>query len=201
MIKLISKKHADKILEQYDGWIREVSEKYSIPAAIIQAVLFKEMTEIDILDPAADLAAELGVMGKHDSSIGYAQIFGAVGIKAANFAVAHGMASYRSLGIISDHVLDPEKVKDVRQMWHLLHSNMRANIEMASLNLVAAAEEMTGHTDFAGMTDEEIKLTLTRYNADVKHITKYGEEVFELYKTYKSKNSKTGDGSLSLPGI
>jgi len=56
--------------------------------------------------------------------------------------------------------------------------------ENATLNLLVAADEVVGHTDFGSFSDDEIKLVLTRYNANVRHITAYGEEAFEHYKRF-----------------
>ena len=75
----------------------------------------------------------------------------------------------------------------MRLVWRVLRFNRRANIEIASLNILSAAEEMTGRTDLADLTDEELKLTFTRYNANTRHITPYGEDVFRHYKRYLIK--------------
>ena len=44
-----------------------------------------------------------------------------------------------------------------------------------------AAEEMTGRIDFASFSERELKLVFTRYNADVKYITSYGEQAYAYY--------------------
>ena len=74
----------------------------------------------DHMDVAADLAVRLGIFPKKDSSTGYAQIFGYVGMNAANFAVDQGLSTYESLGIETDHRLDPANEDDVRLVWKLL---------------------------------------------------------------------------------
>ncbi|MBO5998850.1 MAG: hypothetical protein J6P87_04100 [Lachnospiraceae bacterium] len=180
MLKLISQRRAIKILNRYDAWIKEVSGKYSVPSTVIKAVLYKEMTGIDILDPLADLAVLSGLFHKKDSSVGYAQIFGRTAIRAINFAAARGIIDYASLGLPSGRIPDPDNEKDIRSMWKYLRKNRYANIEAAALNLLSCAQEMTGRIDFTGFSDDELKLVLTRYNADTDHITAYGEEVFRL---------------------
>ena len=188
MYRLISDKKAEKILQKYREWIFTVANRYKIPASVIQAILYKEMTEIDLMDLAADLIVWTGLTRKKDSSTGYAQIFGYVGLNAINFAVDKGITDYASLGIKSNVRLDRKNQKDVRMIWKLLYKNQKANIEIAALNLLSAAEEMTGRIDFPGYTEEELKLVLTRYNANVKHVTSYGEKAYQHYLRYQDRN-------------
>jgi hypothetical protein len=104
--------------------------------------------------------------------------------------VDHGLATYESLGISSDHRLDPDNVSDVRLVWKKLHKSPEANIELATLNLLVAAHEVIGHVDFDRMSDEELKLVMTRYNADVRHVTSYGEQAFATYKATSGFSKK-----------
>ena len=205
MLKLYSPKKAEEIIQSYDEWIRTVSKRYHISAAVIKSILYMELVRIDIMDPLADLAVSSNLFHKHDSSTGYSQIFGAVGLKAVNFAEERGISDYKTLRIPSDHHLDVKNPEDVRLVWNFLKDDRKANIEIAALNLLAAAEEMTGRIDFDHYTDEELKLILTRYNADTDHITPYGEEAFGHYLRYQKKDEekqmKTGiifdvDGTL-----
>ena len=184
---LISEKRAEKIINKYDEWISSVAERYKMPSAAIKAILYKEMTMTDLMDVLADAAVWTGLFSKKDSSTGYAQIFGAVGLDAVNYAVDRGLSDCESLGIRCDHRLDRSNIKDVRLVWRVLRFNRHANIEIASLNILSAAEEMTGRSDLADLTDEELKLTFTRYNANTRHITPYGEDVFRHYKRYLIK--------------
>ena len=191
MWKLYSPSRAEKVIRKYNGWIRKVSASYKLPAPMIKAVLYQELTQIDLGDLAADLMVLAGIFGKQDSSTGYAQIFGRVALNAANFAVDQGLADYRSLGIDSEHRLDPAVVKDVRKIWRMIHRNPRQNIELASLNLLSAAEEMTGRIDFSSYSAEELTLILTRYNADVKQATAYGREAYRHYLRYSEEQRES----------
>lgn len=184
MFKPFSPKRAKRTLERYDSWIQTVSARYGVPAAVVKAILYREMVQIDLVDYAADLAVGSGLFRKKDSSTGYAQIYGYVGVNAANFAVDRGLATYESLGIESDHRLDPDNLEDARLVWKKLHASKEANIELATLNLLAAAYEVVGHGDFDRMSDEELKLVMTRYNANVRHVTEYGERAFATYKAF-----------------
>ena len=190
MLKTISDKKAEEILEEYSPWIMTLSERYRIPQAVIKAILYMEMTGMDIMDPIADAVVRTGLFSKKDSSTGYAQIFGWVGIKAVNFAADRGLTDYAKLHIPSDRRLDPCSQDDVRLMWKYLRSDKKANMEVAVLNMLCAAEEMTGRIDFSGYSEEELKLVLTRYNADTDHITGYGEEAYRHYLRYLESEKK-----------
>lgn len=191
MLKLISPRRAERILRRYAGFIDTLSETYHIPAAAVKAVLYKEMTDIDILDPAADIAVRLPFISKRDSSVGYGQIFARVAIDALNFAVGKGITDYASVwpSDSSHRAPDSSEPSDLKKMWQLLHRDPEANIRFTALNILAAADEMTGRTDLAAMSDEELKLTFTRYNANVKHVTAYGKEVFRLYRRFGEEKS------------
>lgn len=190
MIRIYSPVRAERIIRRYDEWIRSVAARYDIPAAAIKAILFQEMTQIDLWDLAADAATYLGLFGRRDSSTGYAQIFGWVAVNAANFASDRGLTDYRSLGINTDHRLDPENAADVRMVWKRLHGSRKANMEFAALNLLCAAQEMTGRIDFASYSKDEMKLILTRYNANVTYITPYGEAAYRNYLRYAGSESE-----------
>lgn len=186
MLKIISPRRAERILEKNGAWIGELSERYGIPDALLRAVLYKEMTEIDLLDLAADLVVAAGVFAKKDSSTGYAQIFGKTGVESINFAVGRGLTSYRALGLPCSGMLDPNDPKDVRMVWKRLRRDRKFNLEVEALTLLSAAQEMTGRIGFPEYSDEELKLILTRYNANVHEITRYGEEAFALYEKYRA---------------
>lgn len=190
MIKIYSPRRSDAILRRYAAWIDAVSDHYALPAGLLRAVLFKEMTEIDLLDLAADLVVAAGCFRKKDCSTGYGQIFGATGIRAINFALEHGMNDFLALGLSCDCLLDAKNADDVRRVWKLQHRSPKANIEIAALTLLCAAEEMTGRIEFASYSEKELKLILTRYNADVRHITPYGEAVYALYTGTKRQSGE-----------
>ncbi len=193
MLKLIGKQRAERILEKYAPWLRTVSNKYAVPVPVIKAVLYQEMTDIDILDAAADLAVWTGLFPKKDSSTGYAQIFGYVAVNAVNFAVDRGLTDYAALGIPSDHRLNSADKKDVRMLWKLLRRDRRLNMEAAALNILSAAEEMTGRRDFSSFSDRELQLIFTRYNADIRRVSPYGQRVYSHYLRYKNAQNDLKD--------
>lgn len=184
MIRLYSAVKAHQVIDSYGTWIATVSGRYGVPEEVIKAMLFQEMTQIDAMDALADLAVRSGLTRKKDSSTGFAQIFGYVGLNAVNYAVDRGLATYESLGITCDHTLDADDVRDARLVWKLLNANPKANIEIATINLLVSAEEMVGRTDFESFGAEELKLVFTRYNANVKHVTSYGEQAYHHYEAY-----------------
>ena len=176
-----------EVLERYDGWIETVARRYSMPSALLKAILYQEMTQIDVLDPVADIAVQIAPRYSRDSSTGYAQIFGRTGLAAVNYAVDRGLATYESLGIDTVRRLDSGNARDVHKVWLKLHRDPHANIEVAALVLLMFADELLGRTDFETFTDDEVKLVMTRYNADVDYVTKYGEQVFGHYKQFRDR--------------
>lgn len=190
-MNVISPKKAIRVLDRYGSWIQTVSLRYHVPVAAIKSILYQEMVMINCLDVAADLVVLLRIPIKSDSSTGYGQIYGWVALNAANYAVDQGMATYESLGIKSDHRLDPSNKKDVRKIWRMLYRSPYANIEFATLNIVAAAAEVLGRTDFDNFSEDEMKLVFTRYNANVHHITPYGERAFRQYQRFEDQASSS----------
>ena len=175
-------------------WINRVSERYHIPAAAICAILQKEMEQINAVDLAADMIVAAKLFPKKDSSTGPMQIFGKVGLKAINFAVDKGLAGYSELGFPETRRLDENKQSDVHSVWKHLRSDPRANIEIAALNLLSCAEEMTGRIDFDSYSPDELKHIFTRYNQNTSAVTDYGNTAYQYYMDYK----KDSGGELPL---
>ena len=191
MPRLISATRALQILNRYADWIDTVSARYGVPSALIKAILFQEATRINTADVLADIVVNLGITSKKDSSTGYAQIFGYVGLIAINFAADNGLATYEGLGIAVDHRLNADSIDDVRLVWKKLRSDAKANIEIATLNMLVAAYETVGRFDYSSFTDDEFKLAATRYNANTNRITLYGEQVFDNYCAFKEGRAPT----------
>ncbi|MBO4913719.1 MAG: hypothetical protein J5449_00805, partial [Oscillospiraceae bacterium] len=168
-----------------------------------KAVLRKETADIDLLDPVADslvrfywlrrrlfgggAAKRRGILSKRDSSTGYAQIFAYVAINAANYALDRGLDDAAGLALPEDRRLDRTNEDDLRTMWYRLKRDSEFNIQMGALNLIFAADEMNGHTDFARYTPDEFQRAFTRYNANTDRITAYGKEVYGYYLKYKEE--------------
>ena len=175
-MKLYSRQSAERIIERHTDWIHMLSQRYPIPEACVKAILFNELTEIDFLDILADLAVKgywlryslrkklgcrdatpilrRGVFGKRDSSTGYAQIFGYVGINAINFAQDRGLWDAAAHEIPPVLRLNPDEPDHLRLVWMRLNKDMRFNLELAALNLLAAAEEMRRNE---GMTVKDLQ--------------------------------------------
>ena len=216
LIRMYTKRHIQKTIEHYTPFLKKLEKRYSVPVPFIQAVLHQEMESMDLLDPVADLVVRRNLsntvkkhpkgmlpdgyekanrfhpLRKMDSSTGYAQIYAFVAINAINFAVAEDLTSYKKLGIPAAHTLHPRKIKDLWRIWRRLNREPKFNIEIATLNLLAAAKEKTGKLDFAGYTPEEIKRIYTRYNGTSPTITKYGEEAYRYYQYYSNLSSNSG---------
>ena len=200
MLRLYSSRRAERLLSRYDAWMREIAERWGVPAAAQKAILYQELTRMDFGDLLADLAVVLGLPWKRDSSTGPGQVFGAVGLRAVNFAVDRHLTDYASLGLELGHRLCDTNRQDVRAVWRMLHRDRRRNLEIAALNLLSAAEEMTGVTDFSALTEEQLKLTFTRYSANARRVTPYGEEAYRRYILYLTDErpgvtARSSDGS------
>ena len=196
MIKLLySPKSAERFIRRHDGVIRAVAARYALPAPFIRALLYTELVRIDLLDPVADLLVRLsghgagGLLRKRDSSTGCGQIFGFVAINAANFAVERGLTDYSALGL-PERRLDPDSPADLRLVWTRLNRDPAFNIEMSSLNLIAAADEVTGRIDFPSFSPEEIQRIYTRYNGTAPQITAYGREAYSHYLRYAAAEAE-----------
>ena len=211
MLRIISRRRAEKIIAAEAEKIRSLECRYGLPCAYLQAILLKEMTEIDVLDLAADLAVKLywirydmlslarrilkqppldgfpeGLLKKRDSSTGYAQIFAYVAIRAIAFSLENGLDDgLEDFGLSADHPLRETNPADLRLIWRRLNRDTAFNLRAAALNLIAAAEEMTGRIDFSSYTPEEIQAIFTRYNANTRVITAYGRETYQYYLIYR----------------
>lgn len=183
-MSLYSREHIDRVIEQNRDWIHHVAARYRMPSAAILSVLRLEMERIDVFDLAADFVVSSQVFSKKDSSTGPMQVFGRTGVHAVNFAVDRGLTSYSALGFRVDHRLDERNIADVHLIWSRLHRDVHANIEIAALNLLCCAHEMTGCLDFDSFSAVNLKLIFTRYNQDIRSITAYGETAYRYYLFY-----------------
>lgn len=202
MLRLYSDRAAERIIRRLDGTIRAIAARYALPAPLLQAVLYREITQIDLFDPLADclVAVNLwrlrrreafpkkrGLLYKCDSSTGYAQIFGRVGIEAVNFALDRGLTTAADLGLPEER-LDANRPRDRRLVWRRLRREPVFNLTLAALNLLSAAEEKTGRIDFASYGPEELQRILTRYNGTSPTISAYGKAAYGDYLRYQSMN-------------
>lgn len=179
MIRLYSDERTAAVIEELAPLIAETAADYGVPAACIKAVLFREIREIDMLDLMADAAVRLGLFGRNDSSTGYMQIFSRVAIRALDFAEARGIESAERLGVARP--LSAEDPRDVRRIWLRLNRDRAFNLRMGTLNLLAAADEVVGSSDFTRFSPDEIKRAFSRYNSSSGKITAYGEETYGYY--------------------
>ena len=204
MIRLYSRRRAEQAIERETPFIRETAEKYGVPVSWIKGILLQEMTELNMIDPLADLAVRFyylryhlfgrvpkskgAFLGKNDSSTGWGQIYAFCAIDSLNFAADRGIARYEDFDLNPDRRLDKARPDDRWLIWKRLHGDRHFNIEMCALTLRSCAEERTGKQASPNFSPEEIKRTFTRYNADVRSITQYGEKTFEYEREFQRQN-------------
>ena len=199
MLRLYSDRAAERVIRRLDPMLREIAARYALPPPVLQAVLYQEITMIDLPDVFADLLVLLnwlrltllrqlrrlpqrrGLLWKLDSSTGYAQIFARVGIEAINFGLDRGLSLPASLRLPAGRRLDAKDPRDLRSVWLRLGRGGRYNLELASLNLLSAAEEKTGRRDFASFSPEELRLIFTRYNGTSPTVSEYGRAAYAQY--------------------
>lgn len=199
MIHLYSEEQALQMLERCGSDISRICLECGLPPACLKAVLMMELKRMDILDPLADTVVAVNWLGapllhpspdtgnplqKLDSSTGYGQIFSRVAIEAIRFAREHGI----SCAAISDLKpgLSPDDQEDLRLVWRRLNRDQVFNLSCSALNLLHCAWQMTGRLAFGSYSPQELKLIFTRYNADVKQVTAYGEEAYAWYLRFSS---------------
>ena len=177
-----------------------------LPSAVLKAVLYKEITDIDFFDPLADAIVAFnwqrvyllnhlpdlegsqnksGLFRKFDSSTGYGQIFARTAILAIRFATTHGIITPETLSLRKGQTFSPDSPADVFEIWKKLHRERSFNLACSALNLLFAAWEMNGRITFENFSPDELKRTFTRYNANVRQITPYGEVTYQYYLKYK----------------
>ena len=201
-VNIISDKRAEKVLGIYSDYIKEISGRYGISPAAIEAVAIREMSQINVADIFADLLVRLNhfiyrlggkkqkdpgkkksILVKRDSSTGYCQIFARVALNALNYGCLRGMTTYRDAGVDRpEGSLEPSSFDDVFYIWKKLHRDRNFNFHMALLNLISAGEETVGHTRFGEYGEDDMKRMFSRYNANTRNITSYGEETYRIYE-------------------
>ena len=189
MIKLYSLKKTENIIKEMEPAIHKASEDYHVPEAFIKAILYREIKDIDLLDAGVDMIVRSRFLSRmfhrQDSSTGYGQIYGFVAVNALNFALENQLVTKAQLGLPEDRTFSSKDPEDVRFIWLKLHKDREFNLKLSVLNMVSGASETVGRTDFSTFSAEEYKLAFSRYNANVKKITAYGEEVYGYFMIYK----------------
>ena len=205
-MKLYPPNRAERILRSLDSDIEEICSMVHLPSAVLKAVLYKEITDIDFFDSLADAIVAFnwqrvhllnhlpdlegkqnksGFFRKFDSSTGYGQIFARTAILAIRFATTHGIITTETLGLGMGQTFSPDSPADVFEIWKKLHRERSFNLICSALNLLFAAWEMNGRITFENFSPDELKRTFTRYNANVRQITPYGEVTYQYYLKYK----------------
>ncbi len=191
------------IIYDYDNVITELSNKYMIPKAAIQAVLLRELKCFWVQDDFADSFVlsyyayqyqveyynnlelwqqmliqypEYPIMSREDSSTGYGQIFASTAINANNWAIEEG--------IISGDKYDYDDWHQREEIWNKLRTDNTYNISMIPLVLMHGAYKKGFDRNYYNYTVEQIKKMLAVYNGD----DSYGETVYHSYVIFDKYN-------------
>ena len=193
MIRLYSDRRARGIIARCLPQIIAAERDFGVPRACMQAILYRELTAMDWLDPLADLCValywrlqplwdRLRLPAKRDSSTGYGQVFAASAIRAINYAAEKGIADSRKLCVPIP--LDEKDPQQIKLIWRRLRRDREFNIRASCLCLLLAAEEVNGSTNFPAFTPQEMQLAFTRYNARTQTVTQYGRDAYRYYTAY-----------------
>ena len=197
MIRLYSRRRAEQAIERETPFIRETAEKYGVPVSWIKGILLQEMTELNLMDPLADLAVKFYYFRYHlfsrvpkSKGAFLGKIYAFCAIDSLNFAADRGIARYEDFGLNPDRRLDKTVPDDRWLIWKRLHGDRHFNIEMCALTLRSCAEERTGKQASPDFSPEEIKQTFTRYNGNVPHISNYAEQAYRFYQNYQEHTAQ-----------
>ena len=199
----------------HDSFITHLSNLYGIRKAMIQAVMFSELSlyyapQDDTVDLLVKVYFEYmkqleiyealspeekryvsppfyNPLMREDSSTGMGQIKGTTAIKAINFA--------KTIGIYDGPAYNMSNWKDVREVWTNLHEDEEYNLRLGALNLIISAiggpddGNNTFSDDYYNYTETQIKAVLSRYNGFGDEAIAYGERVYGLYEIFETYNS------------
>ena len=192
----------------YDSQLNNLSNRYNMPKAILQTILFRELWCVGADDDLADgyvlayysyqqqledwsalplwqqaltPAPEAPIPYISDSSTGLGQIFAKTGINANNYAI--------SAGYITGRTYDITDWKDVNEMWQKLFYDNSFNLKMMSLVILHAIVEKNLPSNTFNYTSDQYKKLFTRYNASLSiDINDYGRECYQYFLIFNEYN-------------
>lgn len=204
-----SGKEAIDLILKNSSIIEKTASNLSMPKAVIQAILFREIYCIGYDDDVADaLVTEyyaykeqidayekmswwqqiisgyptpyIGM--REDSSTGLGQIFAKTAINAHNFCIKDG--------VLSSIPYDYDNWKDRKKVWYNLKDDEKYNIQYVGLVLYHAAD-MVNVNNLYNLKSEDAKKVLARYNGTNSSAKAYGGIVYKYYKLFNQYNAKS----------
>ena len=204
-------------IHKYDAQITELSRRYHIRKAMIQAVVLWEYWGWNELDHPTDLS-HLTTGHPNDPTTGIAQIMAGTAICSRNWAVrAHlipgiilsGQCGEKNLesdqekaiggcsGLVDD-TNDPAQTRRVRELvWRSLYSDDAYNISTVPVVLLCGAAATLGSQAVPNLLDAGVKIysgpelvkIFGRYNGFGDAAARYGEAVLGVYHIFEEYNS------------
>ena len=203
-LKKYTSDEAVDIILKNDDFVDEASTDYKINKALIQALLFRELTCYDARDDVADsmvieyfvykerLEAYMKapwwkqlIMGsptpsypiRDDCSTGIGQIFARTAIRSINYNSGKGSK------------LNTENWKHRKTVWYNLHNDNEYNVYTIAkiLNMESAGMK---DMNLNNPKSKQAKLLLSRYNlSGRKKVATYGKLCYKYYKYFKEYNN------------
>ena len=204
-----SSEDALDIILSYDDIITKYSNRFDIPKALLQTVIFREqrfvwfaddvadsiviqsyfydkaLDDWQALSPAQQLVTplpEIPIGYRHDCSTGLAQIFGATAIKAINYAVLQGI-------ITDERSYNAENLEDLKTIWYKLKDDDDFNVKCAALTLIFEARSTLGYSeDYQNYNMDQIAMIFTKYNSISDLPNDYGKDCAKWFTIFNKYN-------------
>ena len=180
---LYSANKAINLVLNKDASISKASNQLKVPKSFLQAILLREISNINDLDSIADKAVEMyfdevekkgSSQKKADSSTGLGQIFAATAIESHNELV--------SKGIINDNRIDANDIATRKSIWYKLKDDDEYNILAVAKALKAKASYKGFASKLYQLDDSQKQSLFKAYNGSGTDAQKYGEVVLSYQK-------------------
>jgi len=188
-----------------DTHFTAVAAQFGMRKALVQTVAFWERWREHPDDPVVDIAVQEqleykvefqewfngGGVGSpplnpglpEDSSTGFSQIFGAVGIKCRNWAIESSLMAGEPHSATSP--------QDMLFTWSELRTNVMFNVATAAAVLWWGATDVgVANIPRFELTEMEVKSTLARFNGTSAEATEYGVRTWHIYQVFEAHNAQ-----------
>lgn len=186
MDPIYSANEAVNLVLNNDASISEASNSLKVPKSFIQAILLKEISNIDAGDAIADKLVEnyynkKANADKEDSSTGLGQIFAKTAIRSHNQLV--------SLSIINENNINESDINARKEVWFKLKDDNDYNIKAVAKTIKANATYKGIASQLYEIDDNKKQSLFAAYNGSGPEATKYGSQVLKYQKQFEEYNN------------